>query len=299
MRSHITKKHSQRTKNGILVLLTLIAIFSLQLGLWSAVGEAVNSTFYSEPGSVNLQALNNPPIITQGDTADIACEEDGATATLTLTATDDDGDTLTWSVSPAQRGIAEITAGVVHYTPAADENGTDQFTVTVDDGMGGSDTLIVHVTIAAVNDLPTFTAGANQTVQEDCGAVATPWALHISAGAPNEADQPLAFVVTDNANPTLFTADGQPAVSADGTLRYTPADNKHGVATIALRLKEQTEGGLSSAEKSFTITVSSVNDAPVCQTQPVVSGTAIVGQTLTVDNGVWADPTDQPAGTFM
>ena len=79
--------------------------------------------------------------------------------------------------------------------------------------------------MTSVNDAPSFTAGASQTVAEDAGLRTVPaWATGISAGPADESGQTLSFVVT-NDNNALFSV--QPAVAADGTLTFrrrpTPA----------------------------------------------------------------------------
>ena len=71
--------------------------------------------------------------------------------------------------------------------------------------------------ITSVNDVPSFTKGADQTVNEDAGGQSvTGWATAVSAGAANESGQTLAFQVTNNSNAALFSAG--PAISSDGTL---------------------------------------------------------------------------------
>jgi hypothetical protein len=124
---------------------------------------------------------------------------------------------------------------------------------------------IVNVTVSPVNDAPSFTAGADQTVAEDSGPHSIPgWASGISAGPADESDQQLTFEVT-NTNTELFST--QPSVAANGTLSYTSAANANGSATVTVRAHD--DGGIAnggadtSAEQSFTINVSAVNDAPI------------------------------------
>jgi VCBS repeat-containing protein len=151
--------------------------------------------------------------------------------------------------------------GSFNYTPAANYNGPDSFTYKANDGTADSNVATVTINVASVNDEPSFTAGANQTVNEDSGAHSVAWATAISAG-PNET-QTLNFEVT-NDNNALFS--NQPAISADGTLSYTPAANAHGTATVSVTLHD--DGGTAnggddtSATQTFTITVNAVNDEP-------------------------------------
>lgn len=152
--------------------------------------------------------------------------------------------------------------------PEADRFGEVTVTVTVTDDLGAKATKSFRLTVRPVNDAPSFTAGADQTVDEDAGRQTVKgWAKGISAG-PYEQNQKLTFEVTTD-SPDLFAE--QPAVAADGTLTYTTAPNASGTAKVSLRLVD--DGGVeegcsancsvnTSAWQSFTITVNPVNDAP-------------------------------------
>ncbi|HYP08654.1 MAG TPA: Ig-like domain-containing protein, partial [Bryobacteraceae bacterium] len=139
------------------------------------------------------------------------------------------------------------------------------FSFQVSDGLGGTNTAAIGITVNPVNDAPGFVKGADQTVLEDSGAQTVPgWATAISAGPADEAVQGLTFNITGNSNPALFSAG--PAVAADGTLTYTPAANASGSATITLTLSDlggTANGGVNtSGPQEFIINVTPVNDAP-------------------------------------
>jgi gliding motility-associated-like protein len=89
------------------------------------------------------------------------------------------------------------------------------------------------------------------------------WATNISAGLPHESGQALSFQIT-NDNNTLFAV--QPAISASGTLTFTPAPDAWGVAIVTVLLKDNggtANGGIDqSAPVTFTVTLNAVNDAP-------------------------------------
>src|SRR4029077_18714505 len=133
--------------------------------------------------------------------------------------------------------------GTLTYTPAANANGTTTVTVQLhDDGgtvNGGVDTSAPQtftITVTAVNDAPSFTKGADQSVLEDTGAQTVPgWATAISAGPANESGQVLNFLVT-NSNTAMFAV--QPAIAANGTLTYTLAANTNGSAIVTVQLHD-------------------------------------------------------------
>ena len=126
----------------------------------------------------------------------------------------------------------------------------------------------MSITVTPVNDIPSFTAGPSQTVNEDAGAQAVAgWAAGISVGPPNESLPPESqapdFIVSST-NHALFSV--LPAVSPSGTLTYTPAADQFGSASVTVRVHDDggtSNGGVdTSAPQFFTITVDPVNDAP-------------------------------------
>jgi hypothetical protein len=162
-------------------------------------------------------------------------------------------------------------AGTLTYTPADDAHGTATVVVTaVDDGGTGdggvttSAPQTVTITVAPVNDAPSFTAGSDPSVLESSGpSTIAGWASAITAGPADESGQSVAFLVT-NDNAGLFAA--APALSPSGTLTFTPAAGAHGTATITVRAVDDggtADGGAdTSAPQSFTITVLAPNHAP-------------------------------------
>jgi Bacterial Ig domain len=151
-------------------------------------------------------------------------------------------------------------------------NGSATITLQIKDSggtaNGGADTSATQmfvINVTPVNDAPSFTKGADQTVLEDAGAqTVNPWATSLSSGPANESSQTLSFQITANTNATLFSAG--PSVSPSGVLTYTPAPNLNGSATITLQIKDSggtANGGAdTSATQMFVINVTPVNDAP-------------------------------------
>ncbi|CAN5787704.1 hypothetical protein BH23CHL8_BH23CHL8_24570 [soil metagenome] len=93
------------------------------------------------------------------------------TGSTAPSCTDADGDTLTYAiVSQAAYGTASVVSGQLQYVPNANFFGSDSFTYRANDGDVNSNTATVTVTVNAVNDAPSFTKGANVTVNEDSGA---------------------------------------------------------------------------------------------------------------------------------
>ncbi|MBQ4818779.1 Ig-like domain-containing protein [Aquimarina sp. MMG016] len=229
--------------------------------------------------TLNVTAVNDEPSFTPG--ANETVNEDAGVQTVNAWATSiDDGDTeatqtLTFAVTNDNNALfstqpAIDASGNLTYTPATNANGSATVDVILsDDGgtaNGGDDTFATQqftITVNAVNDEPSFTPGANETINEDPGAqTVNGWATSIDDG-DTEATQTLTFAVT-NDNNALFST--QPAIDASGNLTYTPATNANGSATVDVILSD--DGGTANggddtfATQQFTITVNAVNDAP-------------------------------------
>jgi Bacterial Ig-like domain/Bacterial Ig domain/FG-GAP-like repeat len=238
---------------------------------------------------------NQAPSFTVGPNQTVA--EDAGAQTVTPWATaispgppDESAQTVTFNITGNTNAAlfsaapAVSPTGVLTYTSAPNASGTATITLTLSDNGGtaggGVDTSAPQtfvITVTAVNDAPSFTPGAGPTSAEDAGPqTVNPWATAISPGPPNEAGQTLAFMVTGNTNPALFSAG--PAVSPAGVLTYTSAPNAFGTANITLVLQDNggtANGGVNtSAPVTFAITVTPVNDLPALTTPTIAYATA-------------------------
>jgi large repetitive protein len=127
-----------------------------------------------------------------------------------------------------------------------------------------------------VNDAPSFSLSAGDTSDEDEGVQSVGgFATSISPGGPGEGGQTVTFQITNNTNPTLFSAG--PALSSTGTLTYTAAPNAFGSATITVTLQDNggtANGGVNtSAPQQFTITVNPINDVVNLQNATITYST--------------------------
>ncbi|MEA5501922.1 Ig-like domain-containing protein, partial [Halotia wernerae UHCC 0503] len=200
--------------------------------------------------TVSISPTNDAPT-TSG--AIVSGQEDGSVAGR-VTGHDVDGDTLTFGLAsnggPAHGAVTFNPDGTFVYTPAANYNGTDSFTYTVSDGKGGTATGTVSVNVAAVNDAPTT---ANSTAQTD-----EDQPLFGRVSAHDVDGDALSFALAANGAP----AHGTVTLNADGTYAYTPAANYHGTDSFTYSVSDG-NGGTTTG--TVTISVASVNDAPVTQ----------------------------------
>jgi hypothetical protein len=141
--------------------------------------------------------------------------------------------------------------GSFSYVPAPDYNGPDGFTYHATDGALNSGTATVTISVAAVNDAPSFSAGQDQSASLlDLVQTVPGWAGDISPGPANESGQSVAFEVTTD-NDGLFLLG--PDISPEGTLTYT------GSATVTVRAHDDggtSTGGIdTSSDATFSITI--------------------------------------------
>uniref|UniRef100_UPI001F605863 Ig-like domain-containing protein n=1 Tax=Vibrio sp. 10N.222.47.A9 TaxID=1903178 RepID=UPI001F605863 len=98
--------------------------------------------------NVGVTPINDSPV---GEDVSVTTDED-TPISGSLTATDADNDQLTYSkgTEPSNGSVIVDENGNWTYTPDENYNGSDSFTVVVDDGQGGTDTITVDVGVSPV-----------------------------------------------------------------------------------------------------------------------------------------------------
>ncbi|HEX8169718.1 MAG TPA: Ig-like domain-containing protein [Thermoanaerobaculia bacterium] len=238
--------------------------------------------------TITINPLNDAPSFTlAGNPA--ASDEDGGPQSVSSFAgsisqgTGETGQTLTFNVAAAGTTgtLAFTTApaidpatGALTYEAAPDTNGTATFNVTLSDNgaTGGSNSNTsapqsFTITVNPINDAPTFNLSTSSTAVEDSGAKSVSnFATGMLAGPPDESSQTLTFNLSQTAIDSTLSFSAGPAIAADGTLTYTPAANAYGTATFDVTLSDTgsntSPNSNTSVVKSFTISVTGINDAP-------------------------------------
>ncbi len=113
------------------------------------------------------------------------------------------------------------------------------------------------ILVDAVNDAPLINIGGTQTVPVGAVKQTIPsFAIGFSpGGGPDELSQVISDFLVNVDSPGLFSV--LPAISNDGTLTFTPAADRRGIATVSVRVRDNggtINGGIDlSIAKTFTI----------------------------------------------
>ncbi|QDS86552.1 putative peptidyl-prolyl cis-trans isomerase [Rosistilla ulvae] len=187
---------------------------------------------FDEDSSNNaMDVLSNDQLLTSG-------------TTLTIVSTS----------TPVNGGTVTIVGNgdSLSYTPAANINGADEFTYTVEDQNGASQTVTVSVGLQPVNDPPT---AVDDTID------------NINRGSTGNVLEVLENdTITPDENETLrvvsvgtTSAGGTVTIGSGGNhIQYTPAANFSGTETFTYTISDRTTGGLTSTA-TVTVNVSALS----------------------------------------
>ncbi|MGR5311748.1 retention module-containing protein, partial [Photobacterium damselae] len=216
--------------------------------------------------TVNVTPVNDAPI---GDDVSAETQEDTA-VTGQLTATDVDGDNLTFKPGsdPTNGSVTVNPDGSWEYVPNPDFNGEDSFTVVVDDGNGGTDTITVTVNVTPANDAP---VGEDVTAETQEETAVTGQLTATDADGDNLTFKP-------GSNPE----NGSVTINADGSWEYVPNPDFNGEDSFTV-VVDDGNGGTDTI--TVTVNVTPINDAPVGEDVSVETQeeTAVTGQLTATD----------------
>ncbi|MDH4121848.1 MAG: Ig-like domain-containing protein [Deltaproteobacteria bacterium] len=220
---------------------------------------------------VTINPVNDSPVINSAPA--INTPEDTA-ATTTVNVTDVDGVAPTVSVTgaPANGAVGCGAATMVNattwtyvctFTPNLNWNGTDSFIVQASDGLAFVSTT-VGVTVTPVNDAPVITAAPALTTNEDTAGTTTVTVTDVDGPTPT---------LTVSTVPTKGSAACGTATVVNATTwtyvcTLTPTLNLNGADSFAVRASD---GTLTSAPSTITVTINPVNDPPVINSAPAIT----------------------------
>ncbi|MCU8013901.1 Ig-like domain-containing protein [Shewanella sp. SM74] len=222
----------------------------------TATNAAGTSAVSAASNSVTPQPSNSAPTITGSPILTI---NQGASYLFTPTATDSPGETLSFSIlnKPVWATFNPAT-GTLSGTPSNQDVGmTNGIVISVSDGTLSASLPAFNLSVANVNDAPTISSTAVTTATQD-----TAYSYTVVA-ADTDVGDVLTFSAVTKPSWLNFNA-------ATGLLSGTPGNADVGSHAVLLRVTD-TDG--LTAEQSFSITVTNVNDAPTISSTAVTTAT--------------------------
>jgi hypothetical protein len=208
----------------------------------------------SQAFMVTVDARPDPPVLKHIGALNYTENKGAAVA---ISATDPDNlyggtDTLTYSsYFEAGKTLFTINAktGTAAFIPKDADVGTYTVNFTVTDSQTNTDSEVVTLTVADVNNAPVLASVGKQTMNEDAH-----FSLQLSATDPDASDaEALVFSAEFPDGMTLFS------VGSDGAISFTP--NQTMVGTHHVKIVVTDSGGLKDSEEVI-FEIKNVNDAP-------------------------------------
>src|SRR6185437_3369970 len=210
---------------------------------------------------------NQPPVVAPANA--VVTDEDTVSAPVAIGASDPDGDTLSYTLksgfAPAL-GTVAFANGNFTYTPNANANGSDSFTIVIDDGAGGTIEQAVSVTINPVNDAPVAAATNAVVTNEDTNSAP------VAIGASDPDGDTLSYTIKSGFEPAVGTV-----AFANGSFTYAPDANASGPDTFTIVIDDG-HGGTTEQVVSVTINPHASVSAPAVA---LAADSGIVGDGIT------------------
>ncbi|HEX7181652.1 MAG TPA: Ig-like domain-containing protein [Thermoanaerobaculia bacterium] len=225
--------------------------------------------------SLSITPVNDPP----------AAQDDSATATedipvwVFVLGNDSDPDNhplAVTAVTQGANGSVTFEAGSVTYTPNANFNGWDSFTYTIDDGIDGTATATVSITVSATNDDPVAANDSKTTAEDTATTISV-----LTNDNDLDGDELSVTAVTQGANGSVTF----------GTrfITYAPAANFNGSDSFTYTIGD---GNGGTATATVTVNVTPENDAPVAVADAVTTNEDLAALIHATDND--SDPDGDP-----
>jgi gliding motility-associated-like protein len=204
--------------------------------------------------TVNVNAVNDPPVITGQDVVSVDEDNNFTILVSHLNITDPDNPSGPFTIS-VQDGTNYTHSGAV-ITPTQNYYGDLTIPLTVSDGTNSSAVFNFLLTVNPVNDTPTITGQDPISIDEEESIELTVDLLQISDPDPED-------VFPDDFTLTVVAGANY---SVTGTT-ITPAPNFTGDLDVPVFVRDP--AGATSNMFTLTISVGSVNDPPVITGQAV------------------------------
>ncbi len=228
-----------------------------------------DGTVSSAPDTVSISTDNSAPT---ADPQSVSTAEDTGLG-INLTGSDPDGDPMSFAIATGPtHGVLTGTPPSMTYTPGPNYFGPDSFTFTATDGVLTSLPATVSITVTPVNDRPTADDQSVSTPEDTALGI-------ILTGGDVDGDA-LTFVI--GSGPTHGALTGTPP-----SVTYTPDADYHGPDSFTYTASD---GALTSAPATVSITVTPVNDAPLAAADSATTDEDVAISISVLTNDALGDP---------
>ena len=246
----------------------------------------------SAPATVNTTATNTDPVA--ADDSATTSSDTPVSISVLGNDTDLDNDTLSvQSVTVPAHGTAVIVGTQVRYTPTAAFAGDDAFSYTISDGLGGTATARVTVTVSFVDTSPPTAALGVTPNPANAGATVT---LDGSGSVDAAPGAIVGYAFTLVSAPAGYVTSNGLAVGVaarQDTPSRTFVPNVGGSYVVQLVVND---GRSDSTPATVTVAVSFVDDLRPTALLGVTPNPANAGATVTLDG---SDSVDEAPGAVV
>ncbi|MBU2997463.1 tandem-95 repeat protein [Cellulophaga baltica] len=195
--------------------------------------------------TVELESGNEPT----AENFDVTVDENSTSNLIDVTDKigDEDGDTLTVTISSALNGTASISGTVISYTPTSGYSGNDQITYTVDDG-SDSVNATISITVSPLTNNEPVANDVSISVEEN------------SSSNTIDLTNEMSDIDGDTLTVTFINPANGTATISGTVISYTPTSGYSGNDQITYTVDD----GTDSVNATITITVTALaNNEPV------------------------------------
>ncbi|WP_426359334.1 tandem-95 repeat protein [Pseudocolwellia sp. HL-MZ19] len=224
--------------------------------------------------AVTVNSVNDIPIAV--DDVKTTNEDVSVTLNVLVNDTDADNDALTIVSMSATNGSIVLSGGQLVYTPTENYHGSSTIHYTVSDGNGGVATGTATVTVNSVNDVPVVNSDIATTNEDNT------LTINVLSNDTDADGDPL--TITGLSLDSASAENGTVSLSSTGSIIYEPTANFFGTSTINYNV---IDGNGALVATSLSVTVESVNDAPVA-----IADTATTNEDTNVTINVLVNDTD-------
>jgi len=212
--------------------------------------------------SVRVKPANEAPRVTS--TAPSSASEDSAFS-YAIAATDPNGDAITYALAKGPAGMTLSAGGLLQWTPAQADVGTDTVEVNLTDSKGAATLHRFVLQVRNTNDIPVITSEADTLAAED-----STYTYRLAVTDPDPAEK-LSYRLLQN--PTGMTVD------STGTLTWIPTQTQVSRHNVRVEVRD-----LSATRdtQSFILRVTATNDAPLVSSRPDSTATEDLAYRYTI-----------------